>query len=330
LAAQPRSALPDEVRDALAVPDGVFVLEPEHWEPVARTLSKHLSQSGEFTYTLELSRKDSTLDPVMDFLVNVKQGHCERYASALTLMLRAVGIPARIVKGYRGADSQGDGTYLVRHRHAHAWVEILSPRRDTKRLAFDWVTFDPTPSESAPSKPKFSLKHWLQESQRNAVQLWREMIVDFNADEQADLWSSLKPGRRLHVLLKLGLLLATVVVVLSALAFFRRAIRRRRRAARLQPDDAATIYRRLVDVLARRGFTPPPSGQTPREFADRARPFLQALLGLTALVDLPIRVVEQFYRARFGGRSLEGPERQLLDTDLDRLALALRQAKRLR
>ena len=96
-----------------------------------RLLTDYLANSGEYTYTLEIARHDQQLDPVLDFLINTRQGHCERFAAALALMLRWVRIPARVVKGYRGCESQGHGKYVVRHSHAHAWVEMLAPRSPT-------------------------------------------------------------------------------------------------------------------------------------------------------------------------------------------------------
>ena len=73
------------------------MLDPDDSEAVARALTEYLAASGEFTYTLDLTRQDRSIDPILDFLFHVKQGHCERYATALALMLRSVGIPARVV-----------------------------------------------------------------------------------------------------------------------------------------------------------------------------------------------------------------------------------------
>ena len=67
----------------------------------------YLRQSGDFSYTLKLEVTDPTLDPVEDFLVNRKSGHCEYFASALALLLRSVGIPARVVNGFKGGDWNG-------------------------------------------------------------------------------------------------------------------------------------------------------------------------------------------------------------------------------
>ena len=97
---------------------------------MGRALTVYLARSGEYTYTLDLRRQDANIDPVMDFLVNVKAGHCERFASALALMLRSQGVPSRVVVGFRGRrERSDDGAYVIRQNQAHAWVEILVPVR---------------------------------------------------------------------------------------------------------------------------------------------------------------------------------------------------------
>ena len=66
------------------------------------------------------------LDPVEDFLVNRKKGHCEYFASALALLLRSVNIPSRIVNGFKGGDwNELTETMNVRQKHAHSWVEAF-------------------------------------------------------------------------------------------------------------------------------------------------------------------------------------------------------------
>ncbi len=89
-----------------------------------------------FTYSLTVPPGTSG-DPLVDFLTN-KQGFCEQYASAMGIMLRAVGVPARVAIGFTQGTKQADGSYLISSNDAHAWVEVF----------FDssgWVQFDPTP-----------------------------------------------------------------------------------------------------------------------------------------------------------------------------------------
>ncbi len=84
-----------------SIPIGLI---PSCHQARARALEAYLRESGKFTYTLQMEVFDRTLDPVEDFLVNRKSGHCEYFASALALLLRSVGIRSRVVNGFKGGD----------------------------------------------------------------------------------------------------------------------------------------------------------------------------------------------------------------------------------
>jgi transglutaminase-like putative cysteine protease len=89
-----------------------------------------------FTYSLTVPEGNSG-DALVDFLRN-KQGYCEQYASAMAIMLRAAGVPARVGIGFTQGTAQDDGTYVINSNDAHAWVEVPFDRAG-------WVEFDPTP-----------------------------------------------------------------------------------------------------------------------------------------------------------------------------------------
>ncbi len=89
-----------------------------------------------FAYSLDVPVGDSG-DPLVDFL-RLKQGFCEQYASAMAIMLRAVGIPARVAVGFTQGEQGPDGSYVITSNDAHAWVEVLFN-------SAGWVRFDPTP-----------------------------------------------------------------------------------------------------------------------------------------------------------------------------------------
>jgi transglutaminase-like putative cysteine protease len=82
-------------------------------------------------------------DPVLDFLFGRRSGHCEYFATAMVLLARAAGIPARFVAGYRVGEKTPFGYYVVRERNAHAWVEVWMPGEG-------WTTRDPTPESFLP------------------------------------------------------------------------------------------------------------------------------------------------------------------------------------
>src|SRR5699024_10720588 len=111
-------------------------------EPLAaaRKLAAWLQQ--EHTYTLELS--GDVEDPLADFLFERKAGHCEHFATALTLMLRTQGIRARLATGFFGGERVND-VYIVRAGDAHAWTHVLVPGRG-------FVTVDATPPAHRPSQ----------------------------------------------------------------------------------------------------------------------------------------------------------------------------------
>jgi transglutaminase-like putative cysteine protease len=93
-----------------------------------------------FTYTLNppLLGRDS----IDDFLFSTQKGFCEHFASAFVVLMRAAGIPARVVTGFQGGTWNAAGGYLlVRNSDAHAWAEIWRPERG-------WVRVDPTAAVS--------------------------------------------------------------------------------------------------------------------------------------------------------------------------------------
>jgi transglutaminase-like putative cysteine protease len=95
----------------------------------------------EFTYTLEPPPLDPK-DPYDDFLFNTKRGFCEHYAGTFTLLMRAAGIPARVVTGYQGGEvNPFDNDLIVRQSDAHAWTEIWLPGEG-------WMRVDPTAAVS--------------------------------------------------------------------------------------------------------------------------------------------------------------------------------------
>ena len=124
---------------------------------LCNTLLGHFSPGNRYDYTIDYRQvtKDKSLDPVEDFVRNHRNGHCQLYASALTLMLRSQGIPARYVIGFHGGEYNTLAScYMVHGRHAHAWVEAyIPPEMCTERMFSQqiagkggaWITLDPTP-----------------------------------------------------------------------------------------------------------------------------------------------------------------------------------------
>jgi transglutaminase-like putative cysteine protease len=93
------------------------------------------SSAAAFVYMQPPKLADNAMD---EFLFQTRKGFCEHYASAFTLVMRAAGIPARVVTGYQGGEMNPIGGYLlVRQSDAHAWSEVWIDGRG-------WVRVDPT------------------------------------------------------------------------------------------------------------------------------------------------------------------------------------------
>jgi len=124
----------------------------------AVTLERHLRDSNQFRYSLEGQDRDSSLDPVEDFVTRHPSGHCEYFATALCLMLRSRGIPSRVVVGFHTAEFNDLGKFFqVRQLYAHTWVEayltpgqipenVLRERPSWQWSGGAWLRLDATPS----------------------------------------------------------------------------------------------------------------------------------------------------------------------------------------
>ena len=269
-----------------------------------------------FGYTLQLPRTVPR-DPVANFLFERKQGHCEYFASAMAIMLRTLGIPSRVVNGFRtGEFNDLTSQYLVRASNAHSWVEVYFP-------GYGWISFDPTPAAPAQLHTGWSRSMLYLDAMAS---FWREWVINYDAGHQYSLGreatrNSLEWfqrvrdwGRRRHAALLAaarrtqqtmsdspatwGLAGAAMAVLLVLAANARRlwrAFRNRRLAARPEksPSLAATIwYERVTRMLARKGWPKSPA-QTPAEF-------------LTYIQDEAVResvakFTQHYESARFGG-----------------------------
>ncbi len=232
----------------------------------ARAIESYLKNN--FGYTLQLPGGKSP-DPLAYFLFTRKKGHCEYFASSMTVMLRTLGIPARVVNGFRGgAYNDLTGNYIVRERDAHSWVEAYFPE-------FGWVTFDPTPSgPAAASTGGWSRMALYMDA---AQEMWREWIINYDFSHQVRLSRLVdyvaKGQRRMERMSPAEMAISCVLLaLLLALPFapkvwrsFQRA--RIRRNPQRAPKSAASFwYLRMLKRLARRGIRKTPA-QTPEEFA---------------------------------------------------------------
>lgn len=143
--------------------------------PFARTMAiqQHLLEN----YGYSLEAETATLShPLEEFLFTRKTGYCEHYATAMVVMLRTIGIPARLVTGFLATEwNEYGGYFTVRQRDAHAWVEVYFPRSG-------WITMDPTPTVIAAVAPsRWEPLGRLGESIRLQ---WDRLFIHYSAKDQ--------------------------------------------------------------------------------------------------------------------------------------------------
>jgi transglutaminase-like putative cysteine protease len=312
-------------------------INPDEYEIVCRAFEDYLAHGPEFKYTLNLTRQDPRVDPIEDFVINIKKGHCSRFATALTLMLRSVGVPTRIVLGYRGYETTDDGVYEVLQCHAHAWVEalIVRPSATPGEREWRWMTLDPTPSTEDVEAGEFSWSHWWEFTRQQVAVLFKDFIIEYDADQQdrtrsaiaQSNWQGVPRASQRMLLGESGddWTRATIIGVtaIGIALGVRWTIRRLRPVLKSAIDPATAFYPRLVAAVGRAFGLIPLPGQTPREFALAAGERLRFNEMTRDFAEVPSETAILYYRVRFGEQPLEPSERSAIDARLDRLELAL-------
>ncbi|MBI5140984.1 MAG: DUF3488 domain-containing protein [Nitrospirae bacterium] len=134
-----------------------------------------------FSYSLNPPPPPAGVNPIEDFLANTRTGYCEHFATAMTLMLRSVGIRARVVTGFMGGAASPVGRYvIVRQSDAHAWVEAY--------IDGGWKRFDPTPPAPFIVKPSMDLYF-------DTIKLaWLKYVVGFSSLDQRNALRTIETG----------------------------------------------------------------------------------------------------------------------------------------
>jgi transglutaminase-like putative cysteine protease len=315
---------PDEIRDLyLQVPQldprikqlAEKIVEKSHNE-YDRAANIELYLQSHYGYTLDLTGR-KTDDPLAYFLFERREGHCEYFAAAMTVMLRDLGIPARYVGGFLpGEYNDLGGDYIIRASDAHAWVEAYFP-------GYGWITFDPTPAGNGKRKGLLARMglywDWFQFA-------WDEWVINYDFSHQTNLAQNVQKTSRdwgeralryyhdkqregIRLLMALDrrteaspYFLPSVLVFLIALLIYLRGRPlisyliarwrvRARRGGNLTASLAALEYREMLRLLEKRGWKKAPS-QTPLEFA--------SAISATDLSAPVAQLTELYQSARFG------------------------------
>ena len=308
------------VPTASAPPGPSWTALPEDGNPRARELARQwrdaghgpremvdaalgLFRSGGFAYSLRPGALEG--DIVDQFLFESRRGYCEHYASAMAFVLRAAGIPVRVVVGYQGGERNPMGGYLiVRQSDAHAWVEVWMEGR--------WMRVDPT-SVVAPQRLVSGAESFVAQGQGalmpegaqalrrmgrffqlgwdSANNSWNQWVLGFSHERQRGLWDRLgfDPTTRAGAGKLAGTLALGLAAVLGAVFW---SMLRSRRDAR---DHVVELYDRFCRKLAKLGLPRGPA-EGPLDFSgrvERQRPDLGPVVR---------GIVEEYVGLRYRGR----------------------------
>lgn len=234
----------------------------------------HFNQEN-FYYTLTPPLLEG--DTIDGFLFDSRRGFCEHYAASFTVLMRAAGIPARVVTGYQGGEvNPVNDVFVVRQRDAHAWTEVWLKNRG-------WVRVDPTAAIS-PARIEQGINEIMPMAMRTPlfvansdtlIELWQKLnnnwdalntmwnlwVLAYGPEKQRDLLSKLgmKNPNLQNIAIWLGMLLSIVFILLPLFLFYQQK----------QSDPVVRLYQNFCNKLAKFNLNPN-TGEGPKDFANRA------------------------------------------------------------
>ena len=221
--------------------------------PFAKSLAIEEWLKSEFTYTL-VPEPGEGRQPLVEFLFESRSGHCEYFATALAVLLRAEGVPAVLVSGFYGGEWNELGDYLVvRQADAHAWVEI--------HAGDDWLARDATPAGMI-SPPESG---WLSQVANVFSGWWERRVLDYDLYAQAETVGGLSAflgvgsseSSELALPKSLAIVLVMAAMVLMVVTRMGQFFLGERRERRIKARGIALLYGRARRHARRRGWRIP-------------------------------------------------------------------------
>lgn len=268
----------------------------------------------QFEYSMDMKR-ETQLSAVDEFLFVRKAGHCEYFASAMVLLLRLNGIPARLVNGFMGTEWNEMGDYMiVRQAHAHSWVEAYFPGKG-------WKTYDPTPPDP---RAAAGLRTPMSRAYDLMRLYWQRYIVKYSARDQVKIMEFFNRGVRdmrdrfdkirsisADDLIRFFRDRPWIWAGLALLGILLWVLQRRFTLKGLtwvpKPPYSVRLYRRMLDKLEKRGIAKPGTW-THREF-------LEHLDSLTEEQRERVRAITLYYeKRRFGNEPEDENEKEHLES----------------
>ncbi|MEK9628755.1 MAG: DUF3488 and transglutaminase-like domain-containing protein [Nitrospinota bacterium] len=254
-----------------------------------------LNHFKDFKYSLDM-QNDPDKTALEYFLFDRKEGHCEYFASAMTILLRQSGIPARLVNGFTGVEWHEWGNYLIiRQSHAHSWVEAFIPQKG-------WVVYDPTPPD--PNLVVTSTPSPFAKTMDLLRMNWQRYIIRYSYKDQENMVQFFRSGSRdmlesIKNLPSMNLSDAQrwvesqkwlLLFLIAAIAIY--SLLRQHRQSPALPD-AVKFYKDLQKQLEREGIKISPSLT--------ARELLKSSIPATRIKQVEL-IIDYYEKVRFGNR----------------------------
>ncbi|MBF0456443.1 MAG: DUF3488 domain-containing transglutaminase family protein [Nitrospirae bacterium] len=209
--------LPDDIPKGIAALTSTLVKGKKQRDAVNAIL-KHL-RDGSYSYSLD--NLPASQSPLSEFIFVKRAGNCEYFASAMAVMLRAAGIAANVIGGYRGGQYNAiGGYYMVTQKNAHVWVEAYIDGEG-------WTRYDPTPAaDSSLEKTRGAFLRTLQTAFDALNYYWGVFVINYNFDRQLSMFKRLRTNIRIPALksslprikAQLSILITTSSAVTASLA----------------------------------------------------------------------------------------------------------------
>lgn len=245
----------------------------------------------EYTYNQQIAAPPEGVDRVDYFLFEMKEGYCNYYASAMAVMARSVGIPARIAAGYsRGEFDRDAQAYRVREHNSHAWVEVYLPR-------FGWIEFEPTAGEPVIVRPRVAGGANPSLSDQGEQEEWEDYLnrdqggSPFDQEQFRKYLEQQRRQEQLRTATRVAMVIAISLIVIL-IAWWQG----RRRMSEERP--ARTYYERMVRQAGWWGLRMEPA-QTPNEYAFQ----LSTSIGSEEARELVDRITDAYVGERFGKKN---------------------------
>jgi hypothetical protein len=263
-------------------------------------------------------------NPLETFLLDVKEGYCEQFATSMSILLRHAGVPTRLVTGFQRGEWNKYGNYfLVRQKNAHAWVEVYLPSKG-------WTTFDPTPPvEIERSFIASPLLLFFDSFRRQ----WDRYIIQYSFGDQVSMMHSLK-GRSVNVTERLkevsvsvvrrikglaspnpvaiGIIILLMPTVFFFVSLFKKRIWMERVSGEELVKRGLDFYVKMLWILEKKGIKKR-KDVTAGEFARQTvSTHGEDLHGVFEITDC-------YHRVRFGGAGMDRKEQQYIKEILNQL-----------